>query len=155
MKYFFQINTFVILVFGFNLIVSACSCADPSQRERFRASNAVYLGEVVEIKDTKESSEELKMYFYSVKFKVEKQWKGKKSEEITVLASYDSPGWCGDLNLRVGVRFLIYARKSAGKLVVHQDCPISRTAEYAKDEIKNLNNIFFRTYSFVFPFPKF
>ncbi len=153
MKIITKICIFFALLFVVNITIFACSCADPSQRQKFRMSNSVFLGEVTEIRDSNEKSEDLKYYFYEVKFKVQKQWKGKKSKEIIILADYDTPGMCGDLGLKVGKRFLIYSRNSLGKLVVNQDCPISRNDEYAKDEIKNLDNFFFRIYSFMFPFP--
>ncbi len=155
MKIITKICIFFALLFVLNITIFACSCADPSQRQKFRMSNSVFLGEVTEIRDGNEKSEGLKYYFHEVKFKVQKQWKGKKSNEIIILADYDKKGWCGDLDLKVGKRFLIYSPKRYGKLIVNQDCPISRNAEYAKDEIKTLNNFFFRTYSFMFPFPKF
>ncbi|HMS39864.1 MAG TPA: hypothetical protein PKE69_06535 [Pyrinomonadaceae bacterium] len=154
MKLVFKISVLFVLLFSANVFVFACSCVDPSQRERYRMSKVVFLGEVIEIKDSNESSEDLKFFSYSVEFKVEKQWKGKKSKEITILADYDEPRMCGDLNLKVGERFLMYSEKRYGKLVVNQDCSISRNAKYADDEIKKLNNFFFKAYYFLFPFPK-
>jgi len=150
----FKICIVFIFLFIATENIVACSCADPSQRERFRRSKVVFLGEVIEIKSSNESSKGLKYFEYAVKFRVEKQWKGTKNKEITILADYDSPGMCGDLNLKVGERFLMYSEKRYGKLVINQDCSISRKVEYADDEIKNLNNIFYKAYYFLFPFPK-
>lgn len=155
MKLNFTLIVLFALLFVTHISIFACTCADISQRERFRRSNSVFLGEVIEIKDSSEQNENLKYLFYSVKFKVEKKWKGKKSKEISVLADNDTPEMCGDLGLKVGRKFLIYSVKSFGKLVVNQDCPLSRNAEYAKAEITNLDNFLFRIYSFVYPFPKF
>ena len=135
----------------------ACSCADPSQRERFRKSKAVFLGEVLEYKERPgvETNEDLKFFPYQVTFKVEKQWKGKRQPEITAFASFDSPGMCGDLDLQMGERFLIYAPYKYEHLLIYRDCGPNRIAENAEDEIKRLGNFFFRTTTFFYPYPKF
>ncbi len=157
MKAFFQILIFfILLTFGSSLAYS-CSCADPSQRQRFRESNAVFLGEVLEYKERPgvETNEDLKYFPYQVTFKIEKQWKGKRHSEITALADFDTPGMCGDLDLSVGKRVLIYAPRNYGHLLIFRDCGPNRTAEYAKDETKNLSSFFFRTSTFLYPYPRF
>ena len=157
MKVIFHFSTLFILFLLGSSLTYACSCADPSQRQRFRSSSAVFVGEVLEYKERPgvETNEDLKYFPYQVTFKVEKQWKGKRQSEITALAAFDDPGMCGDLDLSVGKRILVYAPCDYGHLIIYRDCGPNRYADYAKDEIKKLNNFFYRTYTFFYPFPKF
>lgn len=151
---------FALLTFGATLAF-ACDCDSQSQRQRFRAANSVFVGEVLdfkvrpEIEAETETNEDLKNFPYQVTFRVEKQWKGKRQSKISAFAAFDNPGFCGDLELKIGKRFLIYAPRDYGQLIVYRDCGPNREAEYVKDEIKNLSNFFFRTSAFFYPFPKF
>jgi hypothetical protein len=72
----------------------ACSCANPSQREKFRKADCVFLGEVIGITDSN-----VEGFIWAAKFKVEKLWKGPKIPEPIVNFTFDTPGWCGDLSL--------------------------------------------------------
>lgn len=143
------------IVFG-SLAAYACTCADPSQRERFRKANSVFLGEVLEFQEFQKGEPAFKdFFFYRVTFKVERQWKGERHRTMTALAGFDEPGMCGDLDLSVGRRILVYAERDQGYLLIGRDCGPNRYADYADAEIKNLNNFFFRTFTFLYPFPKF
>lgn len=148
--------TLLILLTAESTLAFACSCADRSQRQRFREANSIFVGEVIEYKErtVDEPNEDLKQFFYDVAFKIEKQWKGKRQSQIRARATYDSPGMCGDLDLRVGKRILVYASRKYGQLVIYRDCGPNLEADHAKDEIKNLSNFFFRAYTFLYPYPK-
>jgi hypothetical protein len=129
-----------------NAVVSSprlygCSCASPSPREKFREATAVLIGEIVEVCV---SDGEPKFFPWSVKFRILKQWKGKKTKETTLRISYDIPGMCGDMPLDTGNRYLIYARSEAGVLVTHSDCGPNLRVEHAADEIRQLNRVWFR-----------
>ena len=152
----FSLKLIIACLVAFSGNVLACSCPDPSQRQRFREADSVFVGEVVEFKERlgRETNEELIPYPFIVKFKVEKQWKGQKLNEITALVSFDIKGFCNDLSLPVGKRLLIYAPRLSRQLLINRECGPNRYAEYAKDEISHLGNIFFRFYSFIFPYPK-
>lgn len=164
MKVIFHYSTLFILLLFCSSLTYACSCTEPNLLERFRAADTVFLGEVVQFTELTEteykkltendSNKDLKLISNQVTFKVEKQWKGKRQSQITTLASFDIPGMCKDLDLSVGKRILVYAPRKSGQLVIHRDCGPSRTAEYAKDEIKRLSNFFFQIYSFFYPYPK-
>ncbi|MEJ7578335.1 MAG: hypothetical protein WKF74_15170 [Pyrinomonadaceae bacterium] len=156
MKAIFQTATFFVLLTLGSSLAYSCSCADPSQRQRFRESGAVFVGEVLEFKERSdlEIRENLKLFPFQVRFKVERQWKGRRQSEITALASLDWKGMCGDLDLQVGKRFLIYAPRKYGQLLIYRDCGPNREVEYAKDEIKRLGNFFFRAYTLFYPYPK-
>ena len=139
MKVIFQ--TFLLIALIAFSSTLAFSCSSGSQDERFERAKAVFLGKVVTFKKrTEKLSKDFDFYPFDVTFKVEKQWKGKKQSEIFALASYDWEGMCGDLNLRVGERFLIYAFHRGGKFLILRDCSPNREAKYAKDEIKRLDD---------------
>ncbi len=149
---------FLLLAFGSSLAYS-CTCDLPSQRERFRKANAVFVGEVLELKKRSEigTTDNLKDFPYQVTFRVEKQWKGKRQSEVTALSDYEELGLCNDLYLEVGKRFLIYAPRKNGRLIVYAKCGpnVPANNEYTDEEIERLNNFFFRVSSFLFPYPKF
>lgn len=157
MKAIFNVAFLLTLLTIGSSMAYSCSCADPSQRQRFRDSQSVFLGEVLEFKDSSgvEINEDLKYFPYQVTFKVEKQWKGKRQSRITALAGFDVPGMCNDLDLQIGKRFLIYAPRKYDRLLIYRECGPSREAEYAKEEIKRLGDFIFRTYTFFYPYPKF
>lgn len=149
-------TAFILLTFGSSLAY-ACSCGDPSLRQKFRSSDAVFVGKVIEFKDRPDfkSVEELNEFFYEVIFKVEKQWKGERRSEIKAFADFDTPGTCNDLDLSVGKRILVFAPREHGELLIYRDCGPNRSADHARDEIKKLGSFFYRTYAFFYPFPKF
>jgi hypothetical protein len=131
----------------------ACSCSDPGVRERFRAADYVFVGRVIEMSPL--APDDVSPLAVSlVKFSVEGQWKGSKKAEVTAVADFDMPGMCGDLNLAVGGRYLIYAPVEKGRLLVHADCGPNRVAEYAAGEIKQLRSFWFRLFARLYPYPK-
>ncbi len=165
MKAFWAALTLFGCVTLATVAVSACSCADPSQRERFRSSDSVFAGEVTQFGYLSEEEgkliaqsdpkEYLKLFFYKVTFKVEKQWKGLRQKEITALAGFDLPGMCGDLDLSAGRRILVYAPRLHNRLLIYRDCGPNRYAENSEKEIGRMGNLFFRFKTFFFPYPKF
>ena len=143
---------FVWIIFGVSASV-ACSCSVPSVREKFRSSALIFSGEVVSFRSIENPP--AKSFPFETVFKVDKQWKGKKQRQTTVFADIDLQGMCGDLDLNVGEKFLIYARKINGVYVFNRDCPISKSLEYADKDIKKLNNPFYRIFTGIYPYPKF
>lgn len=143
----------LIFIFSGVTISIACSCADTSVRGSFRNASVVFSGEVKSFDVLEKAFDGF--FDYKAVFKVEKQWKGKKQNEIIALASTDEPGMCGDLDLKVGEKFLIYAPKRKGSYVIFRDCPSSVPLASADDDIKKLNNILYRLYTFFYPYPKF
>jgi hypothetical protein len=127
--------------------VYSCSCANPSQREKFRKADYVFLGQVIDI-----ANSNIEDFVYEVKFKVEKQWKGIKMPELSVHFTFDSPGWCGDLNLAKEEGFLIYAYHERQNLVSYTDCGPNIKANYAIASVKKLNNRWLRMFARLFPF---
>ncbi len=79
-------NPFVLI----NTVGYACSCADPlTPRREMKKARAVFAGEVIEIKEELTQSKELTdaKYLCTVRFKVERYWKGINSPEIVVLTN--------------------------------------------------------------------
>jgi hypothetical protein len=148
-----EMRTITLTILFLSLLVlsasnaHACSCADPSQREKFRKADYVFLGQVVDIADSN-----VEDFGYAVKFKIEKQWKGPKMPEPIVDFTYDRPGWCGDLNLAKGERFLIYAYREKQNLISYTDCGPNMNVKYAEASIKNLNSFWFRLFARAYPF---
>ncbi|HEX7957186.1 MAG TPA: hypothetical protein VF508_09600 [Pyrinomonadaceae bacterium] len=132
----------------------ACSCGEQSVRQKFRYSDAVFLGRVVELTPFG-PTEDFPLAVSLVRFEVERRWKGAKARELTGVADFDQPGFCGDLKLAVGGRYLIYAPREKGRLRVLTDCGPNTTAEYAGPEMKRLDSLWFRTTARLYPFPKF
>jgi hypothetical protein len=125
----------------------SCSCADIPQRRVFRASRAVFLGEFVESFPSAD-----KDFLRAVKFKVIKQWKGQKKPNQVLLWGFDIPGMCGDLKLETGERYLIYADREKNDLIVHADCGRSSHVKYAEEDVRKLNNFFYRLAYRIYPF---
>ncbi len=149
---------FVRIVFMLSLfLLSAsealsCSCADPSVREKFRAANSVFIGQVIEMTPFP-PNDDFPPAEYMIRFKVERQWKGSKKSEVVAISDFDRPGWCGDLNLAVGRRYLIYAHRKKGRLLIYTDCGPNMNIQYAGEEIKRLNNRWFRVFAHLYPYP--
>lgn len=158
MKAIFQITIFFTLLTICSSLAYACECDEWSQRRKFRDADAVFVGEVLEFKERAgiNTNKDFEFFPYQVTFKVEKQWKGKRQSEISAFADLKGGGMCQGFEMPVGKRFLIYAPRKSGQLLVRRSfCSPNEDADLAKDEIKNLSNFFFRAYTFFYPFPKF
>jgi hypothetical protein len=123
----------------------ACVCIDleltPEQEKAarlkdFKSAAAIFTGEVIELETNK------------VKFKVEKIWKGKSVDEITmvILLKQDNgrfvPTSC-DYYYELGKKYLVYAYDTKGELTTYS---CTRTisfkhAEIVEQEIKGLDEI--------------
>ena len=133
----------------------ACSCGDPSVRERLRDADAVFVGKVVELRPA-EPDEDFPTAQYVVRFEVERRWKGAGGRELVAVADYDQKGWCGDLNLTEGERYLVYAPREKGRLRVYTDCGPNRDLKWegTAAEVKRLDSFWFRFRARLYPYPK-
>ena len=153
-----MMKCFVRVAFALSLLlfcaveVFPCTCGVPGTRVKFRTSHSVFIGKVTEMTPFG-PTDDFPLAMHMVTFKVEKRWKGSKKPEITAVANFDSPGMCGDLGLKVGERFLIYAEREKGRLLVHGDCSPSMKIEYAAEEVKRLNSFWFRLFARLYPYP--
>lgn len=139
------------LLFG-TLSVYACTCAEPSVREKFRRADVIFVGELVGLAFVNPS---ITQYVFSIQFIVEKYWKGAAGRELKVLFKFDRPGWCGDLPLTKGERYLIYADQGKEGLNTYVDCGPNRIAKHVPEELKKLDGLRFRMFARLFPYPKF
>lgn len=106
----------------------ACSCValnEPVKKQIQNAltgSDAVFSGEVIEIKESLTDKNNV-----LVKFKMVKLWKGESQTEITITTAKDS-AMCG-YNFEVGKKYLVYASGLKENLSVN-NC--SRTSLFSK-----------------------
>jgi hypothetical protein len=116
-------------------LVSACTCVcktygDGSPMAMKHHSAAVFVGEVLDV--AAPTSESMKGYFgFAVKFRVERYWKGVKTQEITV---YMSLSCCGSPHPEIGNKFLVYA---VGKML-ETGCTRTRPLDAVADDLRAL-----------------
>jgi hypothetical protein len=147
----------VSLFFFLTLSVSnthACSCGDISQREAYRKSHAIFIGQFVEYGETPKNKDAP----FPIKFKVEKMWKGKRQAEI-VIHTYDLARSVCSEGFIPGKKYLVYAY--GDKLLANLTCSPSHLfitdsgyADYKiqEKEIRNLNSFWFRFFARILPF---
>lgn len=152
-RYALQFGVSLLLVLFSASQALSCSCASPGVREKFRAADAVFVGNLIEMTPTT-PSEDFPLAVSVVRFRVERGWKASSSPEIVAIANFDNPGWCGDLNLTVGEHYLIYAYRHKGHLIVETDCGPNRNLKYAATEIKRLDSFWFRQFARLYPYPR-
>jgi hypothetical protein len=128
------------------LPVEACSCSDPSQHEKFRKADVVFLGEIVDSSFLNPIPKD-SPFVQSVGFVVKRQWKGPSQKQIRLMLTFDSPGMCGDMLLTVGSEYLMYAYREKEGLVSYSDCGPNILATRAKADLKNLNSFWFRLWA--------
>jgi hypothetical protein len=143
MKTLLRISIVVGLLTISASIVQACSCADPSQRAKFRKADVVFLGEITDHGFFDGINKDSQLV-QSVSFAVKRQWKGPRQKQIRLLMPFDGPGMCGDMKLKPGSQYLIYAFREKEGLVTYADCGPNIEASYAAEDIKNLNRFWFR-----------
>jgi len=144
MKQKVLIFIFVLFVFCANS-VWACQPIIQRHTKYFRKSKAVFVGKVVNVKLNDNKGDQL--FAYKIKFSVEKSWKGNKSE-IEVFSDNGLPP-CGQVQFRIGERYLVYAFESDKDLYVstyvgNRSRPLSYENDRNKKEFAELNSFWFR-----------
>jgi len=91
----------------------------------FRKSDAVFVGEVIEVKDAGGLKE--------ARFRVEQSWKGVETEEVFVLATRtaESPRY------QISERYLVFASLQNGKLLTG-NCSRTKKVERAQEDLQQL-----------------
>ncbi len=139
----------------------ACQCDINSHRKDFRKAKNIFIGEVIsvdfqsnltlpdEVKDFRAEIVE------SVKFNIEKSWKGKQKKEIKIW-SLSFPSSCGGFRFIKGTKYLVYVFKKDKSLYAVTSCNRTRLAEtdnqYKLKEIEELNSFWFRFWAKINPF---
>jgi hypothetical protein len=105
-----------------------CSCGEIPLSEKLKISQAIFVGEVVEVKYVGNAQN-------AIKFKVERYWKGVNDSFIIITS--DLPVSClFGLSAEVGDKYLIYAYEYKGQL--DTDACVSRRFKDSKKELKKL-----------------
>ena len=130
-----------IFIFGLLIFpqidVIACSCSLPIPKRTLneqvkierKSSDAIFIGEVLEVKDNK--------FSFIVKIKVESNWKGDKDAEVTIFTGKGG-GDCG-YPFQVGESYLIYASKLDNGNLTTNICRRTKLLSESQDDIKILN----------------
>ena len=108
----------VLMLFAGVIETAACSCNLPfpkptlnqAVRRAYKDYNAIFSGEALEIIKNPNS------YFLTVKFRVDKSWKGKNSS-ILLVNTGRGGGDCG-YRFEIGKKYLVYAYGSDAELGV-------------------------------------
>jgi len=97
---------------------SACFCVRPEVPEALKQAKAVFLGEVTDIVEPKNTSENAPIQdrFFTIKFKIEKSWKGMPfgTREFNVLTAQGHYGCFAFPPMNKGERYLVYADPAYG-----------------------------------------
>lgn len=154
MKVIFLVAT--ILVFGFGYSDRRCYCIPPSVQASYDNSKAVFVGEVLEVipPQTTDPRAGFVDVAHTIKFRVEKSWKGVFFTDTSVMTRLDS---CPALNPKKGDRYLVFARAVYPNDPSHSELatgPCDRTAllseistanivyrNQAADDIRTLNSM--------------
>jgi hypothetical protein len=111
----------------------ACTCeifGDGTPNSMKHQAKAVFIGEVLEVREATKAEREEYSNSYIVRMRVEGYWKGTKSGEVNV--ETDLTG-CGP-NLRVGKKYLVYGM---GKRL-NTSCTRTRMLEDAEKDLRAL-----------------
>ena len=111
-----------------------CTCEIWKPQKKLRKARAVFVGELV----AKATNDKDNFATVSLKFQVDRYWKGIKEPFITVVSAPDICCVCG-LPVHVGAKYLIYAFDTANGQIETGTC-MSATldAERSQDELKIL-----------------
>src|SRR5262245_11697329 len=120
--------------------VYPCTCEPNSARWGFRNAQAIFVGEFLSYTNRNPGLE--------VNFKIEKQWKGHRQNEIS--AVWDGPVACGGFIFEKGQKYLVYAHGK--EMLVDTACDRTARLEHATDDINRLNSFWFRFFARAIPF---
>lgn len=153
MRYLITISLFTLFLLVGPSSLYACTCSAPSQRSAYRDAKAVFIGEVVEVSENAPIPPKLKgMVFFGVKFRVQKSWKGVRGREVTILSDMGLLSCYHRTDkFHTGEKYLVYAYD---KELADWGCARSISLEDASQEIRRLNNVWFRLFARMYPFPK-
>jgi hypothetical protein len=90
---------------------SACWCFVPAVSKSYDKASDVFTGVITEIDAPHNTSDNAAPAdkFFTIKFKVEKSWKGRLTQEISVLADQGRLGCFSYPTVYVGDKYLVYA----------------------------------------------
>jgi len=123
--------TIAIMMLVAPALASACSCTckkvgDGGPLAMERHSAAVFVGQAIEVTEPTEAERQKNYYGVGVKFRVERYWKGVKTQEIVVV---HTRFWCCHPALNPGKRYLVYAIGKNLETGCTRTVPIERAEE--------------------------
>ena len=146
----------LILICGIACILSvgatstyACFCVTPEVPEAFRGARAVFIGEVTEIVPPRSDNPKAPLgdQLYAIKFKIEKAWKGVRSQEIVVLSDQGRAGCLSWGPFVKGKKYLVYGERRIAtgahtkNLAVLFSCNRTALLADASEDLKILENV--------------
>lgn len=152
-KLFPFIFTLLLLIFG-NSVVFGCTCVEVGTREEFKRNKIIFQGTVAEVNGN------------TVKFTVEKIWKGSKQNIITINAYPNKfTGECGDgFAFEKGEKYVVFIYDDK-KLIEFTQCTSSfrvtstperdkfdKSVKFQRKTLKNLNDPLFKFWARIYPF---
>jgi hypothetical protein len=99
-----------------------------------REAKAVFVGEVIGLREATREDERHHSAPYVFQIRVERYWKGVKTQEIDISAMGVTRGGCCDIALSEGHKYLIYV---VGKSL-STGCTRTRPLEQASEDLKIL-----------------
>jgi len=133
MKQYLKAGMLSVTLFLAPAVTRSCECeifGDGGPRSMKHHAKAVFIGEVLEVREATRAEREEYSNAYIVRMRVERYWKGIESDQVTV--ETDMTG-CGP-NLRIGEKYLVYGM---GKRL-NTSCTGTRKLEYAEKDLKAL-----------------
>jgi hypothetical protein len=127
----------------------ACSCIMPEVAQAFNQARAVFVGEVAEIIKPRTDNTEAPLAdrLYTVKFKVEKSWKGAGFREVSVpeiivLSDQGRAGCFSWGSFLEGRKYLVYAEETKeGNMAVLFSCNRTISLANASKDLKELQRM--------------
>jgi hypothetical protein len=102
--------------------VYGCECSIEKHKANFRSAKQIFFGEVISIGDSKTLNLEFSNApLHSVTFKVEKVWKGRKTDEIVVVTD-SCASMCCTVQFHEGGKYLVYVYDDSS---LPSDCSLS------------------------------
>jgi hypothetical protein len=144
----------VAILFSISVLLHMCAseglctgCVTyPIQRRAFRSSHAVFLGRIVSVDDKSMPPESIREFVVEkATFNVERTWKGKKLDQISVWHMASSSLGFG--RLKVGEQMLVYADEQHGELIIDL-CGRSKKIDSETDIAKEIGNLKSRWFNF-------
>lgn len=129
--------------------IYACSCVMPEVPQAFSEARAVFIGEVVDIVEPRTNNPRAPLAdrLYSIKFKIEKSWKGVSNQEVVVLSDQGRAGCFSWGSFVKGRRYLVYAERRTPSgaplrnLAVLFSCNRTTLIAAASEDLKKLERL--------------
>jgi hypothetical protein len=116
--------------------VYCCECETPSQSKAFRKASAVFVGKVIDIRDSNVSIVEGSNYSVAVTFEVSQYWKGTRNLQLTIHTEQGALS-CNPFKFELGKEYLVYAREK--QFIVWIGCSRSLPLSATPDATQELN----------------